>query len=56
MPTQATPEASSDTPADTGSGRRRAALIVNPIKITTVDVEAAVKRVSVEDGWIVLHI
>lgn len=51
MPTQATPEASSDTPADTGSGRRRAALIVNPIKITTVDVEAAVKRVSVEDGW-----
>ncbi|WP_434994864.1 diacylglycerol/lipid kinase family protein [Arthrobacter sp. Ld5] len=51
MPTEAAPEASSGTPADTGSGRRRAALIVNPIKITTVDVESAVKRISVEDGW-----
>ncbi|WP_052273866.1 diacylglycerol/lipid kinase family protein [Arthrobacter sp. L77] len=51
MPTEATLETSSETLADTGSDRRRAALIVNPIKITTVDVEAAVKRISAEDGW-----
>ncbi|MBG6224343.1 YegS/Rv2252/BmrU family lipid kinase [Arthrobacter sp. CAN_A2] len=51
MPTEATLEATPETLADTGSGRRRAALIVNPIKITTVDVEAAVKRISAEDGW-----
>ncbi|WP_247827233.1 diacylglycerol/lipid kinase family protein [Arthrobacter antioxidans] len=51
MPTEATLETSTETLADTGSDRRRAALIVNPIKITTVDVEAAVKRISAEDGW-----
>ena len=51
MPTEATLEATPEPLADTGSVRRRAALIVNPIKITTVDVEAAVKRLSAEDGW-----
>ncbi|WP_104116231.1 diacylglycerol kinase family protein [Arthrobacter sp. B1805] len=51
MPTDAPPEATPDTAADAGSGSRRAALIINPIKATTGDVEGAVRRVSAEDGW-----
>ena len=51
MPTDATIEATTDVAADAGSGRRRAALIINPIKATTVDVESAVRRISAEDGW-----
>ncbi|WP_105032128.1 diacylglycerol/lipid kinase family protein [Arthrobacter ruber] len=51
MPTDATTEAAPDTVTDAGSGGRRAALIVNPIKATTVDVESAVRRISAEDGW-----
>jgi diacylglycerol kinase (ATP) len=51
MPTDATTAATTDTVRDAGSGRRRAALIVNPIKATTADVEGAVRRISAEDGW-----
>ncbi len=49
MPTEAPPPASTD--AGTGSAGRRAALIINPIKATTVDVEGAVRRIAAEDGW-----
>ncbi len=51
MPTDASPEPTTDTVANAGSGGRRAALIVNPIKATTADVEGAVRRISAEDGW-----
>ena len=51
MPTDATSEATAGVVADAGSGGRRAALIINPIKATTSDVEAAVRRISAEDGW-----
>ncbi|MHA7208490.1 diacylglycerol/lipid kinase family protein [Arthrobacter sp. MDT1-65] len=51
MPTDASSGPTTDTVADTGSAGRRAALIVNPIKATTVDVEGAVRRISAEDGW-----
>ncbi|MHA7144599.1 diacylglycerol/lipid kinase family protein [Arthrobacter sp. TmT3-37] len=51
MPTDATIEATTDVAADAGSGRRRAALIINPIKATTSDVQGAVERISAEDGW-----
>lgn len=49
MATEAPLQASSD--AGTGSDSRRAALIINPIKATTVDVEGAVRRIAAEDGW-----
>ncbi len=52
---EATPAAVTDvTPdvtPDAGSRSRRAALIINPIKVTTVDVQRAVQRISAEDGW-----
>ncbi|WP_235830504.1 diacylglycerol/lipid kinase family protein [Arthrobacter cheniae] len=51
MPTDATPEATIDQGSEAGSGGRRAALIINPIKATTIDVEGAVRRISAEDGW-----
>ncbi|MFC3300489.1 diacylglycerol kinase family lipid kinase [Arthrobacter agilis] len=56
MPTDApsgatTPVPASDAGAQAGAGGRRAALIINPIKATTADVEGAVRRISTEDGW-----
>jgi diacylglycerol kinase (ATP) len=51
MPTDASPQAATEAGADAVSGRRRAALIINPIKATTSDVRGAVERISAEDGW-----
>jgi diacylglycerol kinase (ATP) len=51
MPSDATPAATSNASGGTGSGKRRAALIINPIKATTTDVQGAVERISAEDGW-----
>ncbi len=51
MPTDAPPEAATEAGADAVQGRRRAALIINPIKATTSDVRGAVERISAEDGW-----
>lgn len=51
MPTEAPPEARTDATPAGSSSRRRAALIINPIKATDVDVVGAVRRIAEEDGW-----
>jgi diacylglycerol kinase (ATP) len=51
MPTDATAEATTDAVTGAETPGRRAALIVNPIKATTADIEGAVRRLSAEDGW-----
>ncbi|WP_422390691.1 diacylglycerol/lipid kinase family protein [Arthrobacter sp. N1] len=51
MPTEAPPEARTDATPAGSSPRRRAALIINPIKATDVDVVGAVRRIAEEDGW-----
>ncbi|KQO03460.1 diacylglycerol kinase [Arthrobacter sp. Leaf234] len=51
MPTEAPPEARTDATPAGSSFRRRAALIINPIKATDVDVVGAVRRIAEEDGW-----
>ncbi len=50
MHTATAPEASAGA-QNAGPGSRRAALIINPIKSSTIDIQQAVERISAEDGW-----